>query len=245
MTPLSGSPTAAPHQGALEARFLAVVSHELRTPLTTIASFTESLDTDDLPPSERSLALSAVRRNTERMLTLVEDLMLVSRLQTGDLSLNLTKVDPPILVREAAASLAIHEPHTATSAIDTGSGPPLQGDPTLLRQLFYAVVGTVASGAADRSAAVRTSGDPGGWTVTVNARQSEALTDESLMAGMLAMPEPPHRRRSTALWMLLANAIAARHGGSVQLTFDPATGGGAVIRLPATQTASNGGSTAR
>ena len=49
----------------LEARFLAVISHELRTPLTTIASFTESLDTDDLAPSERSLALSAVRRNTE------------------------------------------------------------------------------------------------------------------------------------------------------------------------------------
>jgi K+-sensing histidine kinase KdpD len=245
MTRLSGSPTAAPHQGALEARFLAVVSHELRTPLTTIASFTESLDTDDLPPSERSLALSAVRRNTERMLTLVEDLMLVSRLQTGDLSLNLTKVDPPILVREAADSLAIHEPHTATSAIDAESGPPLQGDPTLLRQLFYAVVGTVSSGAADRSATVSTSGDPGGWTVTVNARQSEALTDESLMAGMLAMPEPPYRRRSTALWMLLANAIAARHDGSVQLTFDPATGAGAVIRLPATQAASNGSSTAR
>ena len=52
----------------LEARFLAVISHELRTPLTTIASFAESLDTDDLAPGERSLALSAVRRNTERML---------------------------------------------------------------------------------------------------------------------------------------------------------------------------------
>ncbi len=232
MTRLSGSPSLTPHPGALEARFLAVVSHELRTPLTSIASFTESLDTDDLPPSERSLALSAVRRNTERMLTLVEDLMVVSRLQTGDLTLHLVKVDPTQLVRQAAESLAIHEPHTATS-VDDAPGPMVLGDETLLRQLFYAVLGTVSSGAVDRSAAVVTTGGSDGCTITVTARQAEQLTDESLMAGMLAMPEPPHRRRSTALWMLLADAIATRHGGSVQLTFDATSGAGAVIELPA------------
>jgi K+-sensing histidine kinase KdpD len=199
--------------------------------LTTIASFTESLDSDDLPPSERSLALSAVRRNTERMLTLVEDLMVVSRLQTGDLPLASTRIDPAALVREAAESLAIHEPHTATT-LDTVDGPVIMADGPLLHQLFYAVIGTISSGAVDRSATVVTIGRPDGWTVTVAARQSEQLTDESLMAGMLAMPEPPHRRRSTALWMLLADAIATRHGGSVELTFDPDTGAGAVIRLP-------------
>jgi K+-sensing histidine kinase KdpD len=233
VTRLSGSPSAAPHPGVLEARFLSVVSHELRTPLTTIASFTESLDTDDLPPSERSLALSAVRRNTERMLTLVEDLMVVSRLQSGDLEPTFSTVDPAKIVREAAESLAIHEPHTAT-AVDTDGGPTMLADGSLLRQLVYAVVGTVSSGAADRSATVTTSHGPDGWTITVTARQAEQLTDESLMAGMLAMPEPPHRRRSTALWMLLADAIATRHGGSVELTFDASTGAGAVIKLPAT-----------
>jgi signal transduction histidine kinase len=56
--------------GSLEARFLAVISHEPRTPLTAIASFTESLAKDDLAPIGRSLALSAVRRNTDRMVTL-------------------------------------------------------------------------------------------------------------------------------------------------------------------------------
>jgi hypothetical protein len=68
--------------------------------------------------------------------------------------------------------------------------------------------------------------------VTVTARQSEELTDETLMSGMLAAPEPPYRRRSTALWMLLADAIVARHGGTVTLAFDPARGALAEIRLP-------------
>jgi K+-sensing histidine kinase KdpD len=217
----------------LEARFLAVISHELRTPLTTIASFTESLDTDDLAPDERSLALSAVRRNTERMLTLVDDLMVVSRLQTGDIALAPAGVELAPLIREAADLLAAHEPHTAAT-LTAADGPPLAADGPLLRELFYAVVGTVASGAADRSATISTSAGSGCWTVTITARQAEQLTDEHLMAGMLATPEPPYRRRSTALWMLLADAIATRHGGSVELTFDPATGAGATIRLPLT-----------
>jgi K+-sensing histidine kinase KdpD len=231
VSPTSGPTTALLRPATLEARFLTVISHELRTPLTTIASFTESLDTDDLAPDERSLALSAVRRNTERMLTLVDDLMVVSRLQTGDLESVVVDVDLPDRIRAAAELLASREPHT-DATVQADAGPPLPGDPGLLRDLFYAVLGTVASGAADRSATVRTTAAPDAWTVTVTARQAEELTDEHLMAGMLAIPEPPYRRRSTALWMLLADAIAGRHGGTVRLTFDAAVGAGAEIRLP-------------
>jgi K+-sensing histidine kinase KdpD len=218
--------------GTLEARFLSVISHELRTPLTTIASFTESLDQNDLAPDERSLALSAVRRNTDRMLTLVDDLMVVSRLQTGDLPIHPAEVTLEPILRAAIDLLASREPHTAAT-LEAADGPALFADGRLLRDLFYAVLGTVASGAADRSAAITAAPQDDGWTVVVVARQSEPLTDEHLMAGMLAAPEPPHRRRSTALWMLLADAIAGRHGGSVQLTYDATTGAGARIRLPA------------
>lgn len=232
MTRTAGPSRTTPRPGQLEARFLAIISHELRTPLTTIASFTESLDNGELAPDERSLAVRAVRRNTERMLTLVEDLMMVSRLQTADLPLNTTTIDPVALFAEAAESLAGREPHTAT-VLAAPDGPALVGDRELLHDLLYAVFGIVASGAADRSAEVATDAGPQGWTVTVTARQAEQLTDEHLMAGMLAIPQPPHRRRSTALWMLLADAIATRHGGTVRLTFDPAAGtAGAAISLP-------------
>jgi light-regulated signal transduction histidine kinase (bacteriophytochrome) len=212
----------------LQARFLSVISHELRTPLTTIASFTESLDVDDLAPAERSLALTAVRRNTERMLALVDDLMVVSRLQTGDLPLTPVALDPAEALREAVDRLDL------TASVAAVGATVLTGDRQRLRELFYAVIGTVACSAADRSATVTATTGPSSWTLTVTARQAEELTDELLMAGMLAIPEPPYRRRSTALWMLLADAIASRHGGSVDLTFDPAAGAGAAVRLPLT-----------
>jgi K+-sensing histidine kinase KdpD len=220
-----------PRAASLQARFLSVISHELRTPLTTIASFTESLDADDLAPAERSVALSAVRRNIDRMLTLLDDLMVVSRLQTGDLELAPATVDLDGAVREAAETLSAQEPHTATT-IRAGDGSRLTADPAMLRTLVYAVLGTVATGAADRTVDVSTATGPENSTITAVARQAEELTDEHLMAGMLAEPDPPHRRRSTALWMLLAEAIATRHGGSVELTYDPDTGAGAVVVLP-------------
>lgn len=217
--------------GTLQARFLAVISHELRTPLTTIASFSESLDTDDLAPTERSLALAAVRRNTERMLALVEDLQTVSRLQTGDLELAARPADVPGLLRSVVDRLATREPPTAATLLAT-PGPLLTCDEQLLGELFYAVLGTVASSATDRSATITADPGPEGWTIGITARKAEELTDEHLMAGMLALPDPPHRRRSTAVWWLLAEAIAARHGGSAELTYDPSTGAGAEIRLP-------------
>lgn len=212
----------------LDARFLAVISHELRTPLTTIASFAESLDNDDLAPDDRSLALSAVRRNTARMLALVDDLLLVSRLQSGDLSLHPASVDPAALIRQAAGLL------TTTPALTMGEGPGLIADGPLLVDLFYAVLGTLTGGVADRPAEIHAAADGGHWRVTIRARQSPELTDEHLMAGRLADPRTPHRLRSSALWMLLADAIATRHGGSIVLTFEAGTGAGAEIRLPLT-----------
>ncbi|MDT4995072.1 MAG: hypothetical protein QOH97_4964 [Actinoplanes sp.] len=217
--------------GTLQARFLAVVSHELRTPLTTIASFAESLDAGDLAPAERSLALTAVRRNTERMLALVEDLMLVSRIQTGDLELTARPADLPALLRAAIDRLATAQPDTSAT-LRSAPGPLLTGDERVLGELFYAVLGTVAGSATDRSATVTADPDPEAWTVRVTTRRHGELTDEHLMAGTLALPEPPYRGRSTAVWWLLAEAAAARHGGSVELTYDPSAGGGAEIRLP-------------
>jgi K+-sensing histidine kinase KdpD len=231
VTPTSGPTTVPSSPATLQARFLAVISHELRTPLTAIASFTESLDAGDL--AERTVAVAAVRRNTERMLALVEDLMVVSRLQAGDLELHTGSVDPARLIREAVELLAVREPQTA-AVIEAADGLPVSADEPLLRDLFYAVIGTVACGATDRSASITATTGAQAWHVTIAARRAAPLTDERLMAGMLAIPEPPYRRRSTALWMLLAEAIAARHGGSVELTFDPLAGAGAEIMLPAT-----------
>ncbi|MDZ7829390.1 MAG: phosphate regulon sensor protein PhoR [Halofilum sp. (in: g-proteobacteria)] len=65
---------------AVRRDFVANVSHELRTPLTVIAGYVESFESEDLPPHVRE-GLEAVDRQSKRMLSIVQDLLMLSRLE--------------------------------------------------------------------------------------------------------------------------------------------------------------------
>ena len=215
---------------AFKAQFLAVVSHELRTPLTSIAAFTEMLAGVELPEGERPTALSIVQRNTERMLVLVEDLMLLARLESGDLPVGKEPVDLAGIVTGAGREIE----HVVPTAVVHGTvetGPPVPGDAGLLHQLFYAVSGAMAERALDGTSEVRAACFGDHWTVTVGSVQAETLTDEYFLATSLPVPGGD-RTRSLALWMLLARAIAHRHGGDVSIGYDPRTGAAITVRLP-------------
>ncbi|MFI5840491.1 sensor histidine kinase [Catenuloplanes sp. NPDC051500] len=215
---------------AFKAQFLAVVSHELRTPLTSIAAFTEMLSGEDLPEGERPTALSVVQRNTERMLVLVEDLMLLARLESGDLPVETEPVDLVPLLTGAGREIEHVVPTAAVrTVIDTG--PPVPGDAALLRQLFYAVTGAMTARALDGSSEIKGACFGDHWTVTARSTQAETLTDEYFLATSLPVPRGD-RTRSLALWMLLARAIAHRHGGAISITYDPHTGASITVRLP-------------
>src|SRR6266571_4156131 len=72
--------------------FLAVLSHELRTPLTPVLGWVRMLRTGTLAPEATERALDTVERNTRLQAQLVEDLLDVSRIVAGKLSLDLRPV---------------------------------------------------------------------------------------------------------------------------------------------------------
>ncbi len=69
--------------------FLANISHELRTPLTSILAFVETLEDGAIDDEEASLRfLSSVRRNAERMRSLIDDILELSFIESGNTSLD-------------------------------------------------------------------------------------------------------------------------------------------------------------
>ena len=228
MTQSPGNPE---HLDSFRARFLAVVSHELRTPLTTIASFTDALAENELPPGDRPAAIAAVRRNTDRMLTLVEDLMLLGRLATGDLPLTVRRVPLAQVLDAAIDQLRATAPDLSVRG-EPADAPHLNGDEHLLSQLFYAVLAAVSGQAEERVAEVSATVAGDGWTIEVLGRSAEELTEEHLLATRVSVPAAPERQRSLALWMLMADTIVERHGGTVTTTYEPSIGVRVTIRLP-------------
>lgn len=80
--------------------FVANVSHELRTPLTVLIGYLETLsDQDDLSPRWRR-AFSQMQQQTRRMNNLVNDLLLLSRLESENLGANQKRIDMPKLMTQ-------------------------------------------------------------------------------------------------------------------------------------------------
>jgi two-component system phosphate regulon sensor histidine kinase PhoR len=87
--------------------FLSNVSHELRTPLTAILAFVETLEAgaiEDKENSQRFLAI--IRRNANRMHTLIDDILELSAIEAGNVPLRTEEIELHPLVNEVFASLA-------------------------------------------------------------------------------------------------------------------------------------------
>jgi two-component system phosphate regulon sensor histidine kinase PhoR len=87
--------------------FLSNISHELRTPLTSILAFVETLEdgaVDDQTNNRRFLAV--IRRNAERMRALIADILELSMIESGNVTLEMRRVNLAAVVNEIFASLS-------------------------------------------------------------------------------------------------------------------------------------------
>ena len=230
-TDVTGHGTSLTALSGLKAEFIAVVSHELRTPLTTIASLVELLGTDGLSTPDSGAAMATVRRNTERMLDLVDDLNLLADLECGGLRGHLTRVDLADLVREEAHAAQQRHPGVPV-LVSLPDGPPVDGDRALLARLLQAVLGALTMLGPAGPVTVAGSVDDLCWRITGSATASQPGTAERLLTAGRAEPDTHPYRRSAAMSMLLARAIATSHRGGLGITHEPSGCTAVTLWLP-------------
>jgi PAS domain S-box-containing protein len=122
--------------------FLATVSHELRTPLSAILLWSRILQPGDesVSPTPEQLAegLSAIHTSAQAQIELIQDLLDISRVQTGTLRLQIRRVELVPLVREAldalAPAAAAKDIRIETDLQDIGA---TQLDPSRFRQIIW------------------------------------------------------------------------------------------------------------
>ena len=115
--------------------FLAAVSHEIRTPLTGVLGFTEILmeNGDSMTAAERSEVLASIARQAQDVSDIVEDLLIATRSESGELAVTREPVD---VAEEIATVLKNGGSHTEGVEVEiVAASTVISGDPGRVRQI--------------------------------------------------------------------------------------------------------------
>ena len=149
--------------------FVANVSHELRTPLTVIGGFAETLLDDSLPNEQRRQFTQTVLANTQRMQRLVDDLLDLSRIESGGWKPKPVQTDVRAVASEALAAVEQQQPEKHLDLrLEIGAGAThVWADPTALRQVLANLVDNAVRHTNQGTVTVYSQRVPGGVAIGV------------------------------------------------------------------------------
>ena len=220
---------------AVRRDFVANVSHELRTPLTIVGGFAETLQDPDISPEKRAEFAQTIYSNTQRMQRIVDELLDLSRIESGH-----WKPRPqPLTVADAAAEVFARVSAVATKkgvSLETRIAPEasvIHADRTALEQILLNLVEN----------AVRHTPEGGNVTIeTSHARNGVVLSVRDTGTGIAPEHLPRIFERfyradsgrsreagGTGLGLAIVKHLVEAHGGSVSA--DSVVGSGATIRV--------------
>ena len=222
----------------LKTEFVSMVSHELRTPLTSIQGFAELLLEGGEIAGEARESLTIVKKNADRLLGLINDLLDVARMEAGRIELHRTSLDLAHLIREVAGSLRpLIEAKRQRLRLDLGDAlPAVWADANRVTQILTNLI----------SNAHRYTPVEGG--ITVAARRDDRFVRVDVRdTGIGLSPEEqaqlftkffrahdrsPQAAGGTGLGLVITRLLVELHGGQITLTSAPGQGSTFTFSLP-------------
>jgi PAS domain S-box-containing protein len=223
----------------LKDEFLATVSHELRTPLTAILGWSRMLQAGSLETETAARAIETIKRNAKSQAQIIDDILDVSRIITGNLYLELNPVElAPVL--EAAINVVRPTADAKNIRIEVDFEPQpaaVPGDINRLQQVFWNLL----------SNAVKFTPPSGRVTVElhhVGAQVEVSVTDtgQGISADFLpfvfdrfrqADSTSTRRHGGLGLGLAIARHLVEIHGGSITANSDGADAGAKLtVKLP-------------
>jgi PAS domain S-box-containing protein len=127
-----------------KSEFLANMSHEIRTPMTAILGFAETLLDSSISAEDRLNAIKTIHRNGEHLLSLINDILDLSKIESDRVEIETLRCHPAQLVADVSSLMQIRADAKSIMLQTEFVGPipeSIQTDPTRLRQILINLVG--------------------------------------------------------------------------------------------------------
>ncbi len=209
----------------LKDEFLATLSHELRTPLGAVLGWTRVLQTTHPDGAARERALDAIERNARAQARLIEDLLEISRIVTGKLSIEVQPVD---LAEIIDAAVEVVRPAAAAKQItvrtEIAVRPALtSGDPDRLRQVVWNLVSNAVKFTLPGGAATVRLTRAGGYRIEVSdtgAGIDARFLPHVFDAFRQADGTTTREHGGLGLGLAIARQLVELHGGTIKARSD-------------------------
>ena len=223
----------------LRREFVANVSHELRTPLTSIRTYAETIsDTEKLPPETQSEFLRVIINESDRMTKIVQDLLDLSRYDSGNSKLSYEKFAIEQSVRDVHAAIALEakrRDHTLNLELEWKI-PKIRGDKARIEQVLMNIITNALKYTPDGGTIDIYSGsyDDLVWVKIEDTGMGIPEEDLEHVFDRFYRVDKARSRESggTGLGLSIAKEIVSMHGGDIRIESEHGKGTSVTVTLP-------------
>ncbi len=229
------------HLERVRQEFFSNISHELRTPLTSILAFVETLEDGAIEDEENNRRfLSVIRRNAERMHHLIDDILELSSIESGNIEINSKQLSLASLVKEVFTNLSNKAEERGIKLInEVPDETKVFADAIRLEQMLTNLIDN----------AVKFNRESGNVTVSYTRSgekdlisvgdTGEGISGEHLQRIFERFYRTDRARSreigGTGLGLAIVKHLARLHGGEISVSSNPGKGSVFSIELPANQ----------
>jgi PAS domain S-box-containing protein len=225
-----------------KSEFLANMSHEIRTPMTAILGYADLLS--DCSEEERDTYIDTIKRNSDHLLSLINDILDVSKIEAGKMTVEAVPVDPALVLGDIASLMAVKARARGISFSlehETPLPSAIRTDPVRLRQILLNLVGNAIKFTETGGITVRAAFEP---DAPAGPRLRLAISDtgigmtreqiDRLFAAFQQADSSTTRRfGGSGLGLRISRSLANLLGGDISVTSQPGRGSTFTVTIAA------------
>ncbi|MEQ1632333.1 MAG: PAS domain S-box protein [Planctomycetota bacterium] len=225
---------------AAKSEFLANMSHEIRTPMTAILGFADLLAQDTYlqsAPQQQLDYVSTIRRNGEHLLSIINDILDLSKIEAGKMTIEAANTQPVDLAHDVMSLMQVKATAKGLQLrLEFATLVPasIQTDPLRLRQILVNLVGNAIKFTEMGSVTLRCGAEFATeqmWFEVVDTGIGMTAADCQRLFGAFVQVDSSTARRfhGTGLGLRISKRLAEMLGGDITVSSEP--GAGSVFRV--------------